>query len=258
VRRSLALVPLLLLVPVALAPAQAPPATQDVCADPTLRCPDLTMAPPSDLSLARSPGGRLVLRAENRIVNVGRGPVEVRAFRGTYGGSIPAVQVIQRTDGRPPLRVAGAGRVTYKFVDRGRGSYWKFDRAARFELWTRRADGTRGRLVRTGPKLAYCLRDLERRRTWRRVPRDAVYGPCSQARGAERLRLGTSAGWADVYPASYPENWIAVGGLRGCFDFVHRADPGDGLRELREDNNTGSRVIALPPRRGSVAPRGRC
>jgi hypothetical protein len=239
-------------------PAPAPAPAPKVCDDPALACPDLRMAPPTDLRLARSPSGRTILRAENRIVNVGRGPLEVRARRGDYGDFPDAEQVVQRRDGGEPLRVPGAGRVTFKFVDGYRGSYWKYQDAARFELWTRRADGSRDRMVRTGPKLAYCFRDLDKVRSGPRVPPRRVYPACTQRRLVDAVRLGTSVGWADVYPAPYPENWIDVTGLRGCFVFVHRADPGGSLVEEREDNNLGLRTIALPPRKGRVAPAGRC
>ncbi|HEX6697692.1 MAG TPA: hypothetical protein VF080_12870, partial [Solirubrobacteraceae bacterium] len=50
------------------------------CHDPALglRCPDLVMAPPSHLRLAHSPSRkRVVLRMENRIVNLGAGPAEL-------------------------------------------------------------------------------------------------------------------------------------------------------------------------------------
>lgn len=49
------------------------------CPDPALalRCPDLVMAPPSHLRADRSPSGkRVVLRMENRIVNLGAIPVD--------------------------------------------------------------------------------------------------------------------------------------------------------------------------------------
>ena len=50
------------------------------CDDPALglRCPDLVMAPPSHLRVERSPSHRhVVLRMENRIVNLGAGPAEL-------------------------------------------------------------------------------------------------------------------------------------------------------------------------------------
>lgn len=239
--------------------AEAPPVLADPCSqDLSLLCPDLTMAPPSRLDVARSPGGRLILRAENRIVNAGTGPMEVRARRATEGGTFgEAYQVIRRREGAPHI-LRGAGRVTFKFVDRYRGSYWKYAAAARFELWRTDDRGRRTELRRTGPKLAYCFRDLERVRPSSRSPRGRVYPACTQRRTPSQVRLGTSVGWADIYPAPYPENWIDVTGLRGCYAFVHRADPGAHLAEQREDNNVGVRLVSLPPRQGSVRPRGAC
>lgn len=238
------------------ATAQEPglvPATPELCGDAALLCPDLVMAPPRDLEVVRSPSGRRVMRAENAIVNIGRGPMEVRTTASGMATVEPAEQVVRRADGAEPVRLPGAGQVLLKFVDRYRGSYWKYDQAARFELWTLDAAGQRAARVRVGPKLAYCLRDLDRVRTGADVPRKRVYPACSQKARPGRLRLGTSVGWADVYPAKYPENWIDVTGLRGCFAFVHRADPGGFLAEEREDNNVGERRVLLPAtKRGGV------
>ena len=50
------------------------------CHDPALalRCPDLVMAPPSHLRVDAQPSRkRVVLRMENRIVNLGAGPAEL-------------------------------------------------------------------------------------------------------------------------------------------------------------------------------------
>ena len=117
-------------------------------------------------------------------------------------------------------------------------------------------DILRAQLQRTGPKLSYCFRDLRRVRSFKRTPRGRVYPACSQSFGRRELRLGVSPGWADIYPSTYHENWISITGLRGCFAFVHRADPTSELVEEHNDNNIGERIIRLPPRHGSVAPRG--
>jgi hypothetical protein len=229
------------------------------CDDPVLKlkCPDLRMAPPSDLRVRRV--GRVVrLLAQNRIVNVGQGPLELRAKhsgnpRSTSYDFARATQVVRSKAGKPvffPL----AGWIYWKAIP-GQGHYWKYWRAARFELWTLNADGTRKRLQRTGPKLSYCFRDLKKVRSYARTPRKAVFPGCSQDFGRRELRLGVSPGWADIYPATYNENWISVTHLRGCFAFVHRADPLGDIVEQREDNNIGQRIIQLPPVHGSVAPR---
>ncbi|HWH93803.1 MAG TPA: hypothetical protein VNT03_08075 [Baekduia sp.] len=243
------------------APAQEPESPDtNPCNDIVLAlaCPDLRMAPPTDLRVHKA-GKVLRLLATNRIVNVGSGPLELRADHTADASSTDALfaqatQVVRTRTGAPAVFFPLAGFVYWKAIP-GQGHYWKFWHAARFELWTLNADGTRAKLQRTGPKLSYCFRDLRRVRTWKRSPRHRVYPACSQSFGRKELRLGVSPGWADIYPSSYPENWISITGLKGCFAFVHRADPLGDLIEEHEDNNIGQRVIRLPPRHGSVAPR---
>jgi hypothetical protein len=232
--------------------AQAPVETNPCELYKTALCPDLIMAPPDGLFVGRSPKGRLRLYATNHIINVGAGPLEIKGKRKSAREMI-ARQVIHRR-GLRPIVTPDAGELYFKFVDSSRGSYWKYSHAARFELWTRQPDGSKGELVRTGPKLDYCFRDLDRVRAYARHTR--YFPGCSQVRGLASDRLGVSRGWADVYPSTYPENWIDITGLRGCFTFVHRADPLGKIAEEREDNNIGWRHIRLPPRRGSIAPRG--
>jgi hypothetical protein len=237
-------------------PAEPPPPATPVnepqllnpCSDPllALRCPDLVMAPPSHLSVRRA-GGVVRLRAENRIINIGQGPLELRATRTMSARFAKSTQVV-RTRGGGARFFPEAGYVYFKAIP-GQGHYWKYYRAARFELWTLNPDGTRAKLRRAGPKLSYCFRDLRRVRTFARAPRARQFGACSQDPGRREMRLGTSAGWADIYPAAYHENWISVTGLRGCFAFVHRADPLGELIEEREDNNIGVRRVQLPPTR---------
>ena len=35
-------------------------------------------------------------------------------------------------------------------------------------------------------------------------------------------------------------------GLRGCFAYVHRADPENGIWETNETNNDAQRIVRLP------------
>ena len=231
---------------------QPPPVETNPCKlYKTALCPDLIMAPPDGLYVGRSPAGRLRLYATNHIINVGRGPLEIKGKR-SGAREMQARQVIHRAGFRP-IVTPDAGEIYFKYVDAGRGSYWKYSHAARFELWSLTPDGKKDQLVRTGPKLDYCFRDLDRVRAYAR--RTAYYPGCSQVRGLASDRLGVSRGWADVYPSTYPENWIDITGLKGCFSFVHRADPLGKIAEEREDNNYGWRHVSLPPLHGSVAPR---
>ena len=240
-------------------PAQTPPpplqpsATLSPCVDPAVRarCPDLVMAAPSDLRAERTRSGRRLLRIRNSIENVGSGPVELFAQR-TGPREMAARQVLEDPPGIRRRYQTGA-EVYYTSVPARGGDYWKFDDAARFELWGLFPDGRRAGLVRIGPKLRYCLRDLDRVGTpgpGSLVPARRVFPACNQSARKTEVTLGTSVGWADVYPASYPGNFIEVTGLVGCFVVLHRADPDRHILELSEANNVSARVVRLPFRPG--------
>jgi hypothetical protein len=211
-----------------------------------LRCPNLRIGPPTGLYVENA-GGRVRLRATSDVRSRGKGPMELRGLR-NGPRSMRVRQRIYKT-GRGHITVPT--RATLHFTDVGAyfgGSYWKVHQLARFELWS---VGGRRRLlhrVRVGPKLNYCLRDLERTRPGRRSPSHRHYPGCNQDPYRDRVTLGTSVGWSDVYPADYDKQWIGVAGLRGCFAFVMRVDPHDLLYESDEDDNSSRRLIRLPYR----------
>jgi hypothetical protein len=221
------------------------------CQDPALgfRCPDLVMAPPTHMQLDRSPSRtRVVLRMANRIVNIGVAPVEFFGQRiSPY--EMHARQVISDASGRR-IRFETGAELYFKSVPTRGGSYWKFQNAARFELWAVDLAARRTQLVRVGPKLAYCLRDLRRVRFGPTVRRHRRFGACNQRTGKREVTLGTSPGWADIYPSTYPENWIDVTGLTGCFAVVHRVDPERHIFESNEANNVSSKIVRLPYKPG--------
>ena len=220
-----------------------------------LRCPDLVMRRPYGLYTDRlTRAGHTVLRAGNVIDSVGAGPAELHGRRIGPRFMRARQRIYTRDGGR--IGVATNARLQFKFAHQSR-YWWKFYSAARFELWRVDGEGRRSTLVRTGPKVAYCLRDLTRTRPkLRRSPPRPHYPACSTNPDAERVTLGTSPGWADIYPPAYPEQWIDVTGLRGCFAYVHIADPDNGIFESDEDNNEAQAIIRLPYR--SDRPRDGC
>jgi hypothetical protein len=231
------------------ASAQEPPPSP--CADRSLRCPDLRMRPPYDLHTVRTSGGRTLLRAANAILSVGRGPVALMGSRAPGVRTMTVSQRVYRTNGGF-VTLPSQGAIVFKHIA-GQGGYWKFVDAARFDLWT---VGANRAVVRTGPKLIYCFRDLQRLRPSARSPRTRVFGACSQDRSRRSVRLGTSVGWADVYPASYHENYVDVTGLRGCFALWQTADPANVIAETDELNNAARTIVRLrPPQQPRV---GRC
>jgi Lysyl oxidase len=234
---------------------QAPPA-ENPCIGPDagqLLCPDLVMRQPWGMYVERYRGHTL-LRAGNAIDSVGEGPAELFGTRIGPRFMRARQRIYKRAGGR--IGVATDGRLQFKFAHLSR-YWWKFYNAARFELWRVDADGRRTKLVRTGPKVSYCLRDLvHTRSSLPRSPRFPHYPACSNSSRAQHVTLGTSVGWADVYPPSYPEQWIDVTGLRGCFAYAHIADPNNRLYESNEDNNEAQVIVKLPFR--STARRTGC
>ena len=210
-----------------------------------LRCPDLVMRQPYGLYTDHlTKAGHTVLRAGNVIDSVGAGPAELHGNRIGPRFMRARQRIYTRRGGR--IGVSTGARLQFKFAHQSR-YWWKFYNAARFELWRVDADGRRTRRVRRGPKVAYCLRDLTHTRPrLRRSPRGPHYPACSTNSRAQRVTLGTSIGWADIYPPAYPEQWIDVTGLRGCFAYVHIADPGNGIYESNEDNNEAQVIVRLP------------
>jgi Lysyl oxidase len=223
------------------------------CLDPLQReallCPDLVMKKPHGVHLDRTVvRGRVVLRAGNSIDNVGRGPAELFGVR-TSRLFMRARQRIYRRGGGRRLGIRTGARLYFKYVT-GQRRFWKFLYAAKFELWRLNSEGRRVRKVKRGPKVSYCLRDLRRTRFLARSPGRRVYPACNTNPRTRKVRLGTSVGWSDIYPPSYPEQYLDVTGLRGCFAYRHTADPRNGIYESNESNNTAQVIVRLPFRPG--------
>ena len=220
-----------------------------------LHCPDLKMRKP--FALDRDVvNGIPVLRAANSIDSVGNGPAELVGDR-DGPRSMKAKQKIYRRGGGRILRKTGA-ELYFKSIP-GQGRYWKFEHAAKFRLHRLNKNGNRVELVEIGPKQTYCLRDLEHSHPgMSNSPNGRVYPACSQSSGRQTEQLGTSVGWSDVYPSTYHQNWIELNDIpkRGCYAFVHEADPKDGIFEKKENNNEASTVVYLT-RNGKYLP-GRC
>jgi Lysyl oxidase len=210
-----------------------------------LRCPDLTMSKPFGLTLDRLVRpGRAVLRAGNSINSVGRGPAELHGVRIGPRLMRGRQRIYKRAGGR--IGITTGARLYFKHIPQ-QGGYWKFRSAARFELWRLNRAGERTDLARVGPKVSYCLRDLLHTSPGlSRSPRAFFYPACNMSSATQRVTLGTSVGWSDVYPPGYHEQWIDVTGLRGCFSYVHIADPRNGIYESNERNNSAKVTVRLP------------
>ena len=232
----------------AAAPAASAAAIENPCDGPqaqALLCPNLRIGPASEMYVQASGPGRVLLRATSDVRSRGLGPMELRGTR-NGGRTMRTVQRIYRKGGGH-LDVRGGA--TLRFTGVGAyfgGFYWKVHQLARFDLRRVLPDGSLGGVVRTSPKLNYCLRDLTLTRPGRGAPNSRHYPGCSQNPYQDRVTLGTSVGWSDIYPAPYHQQWIDVAGLRGCFGFEMIVDPKELLFESNEEDNTSVRTVRLP------------
>jgi len=209
-----------------------------------LLCPNLRIGRPSEMYVSTYEG-KALLHATSDVESRGRGPMEVRGVRDGPKSMRVTERIYRAGGGHITLRTHAALR----FTDVGEyfgGSYWKVHQLARFTLRKVRPDGTFGPVLRTSPKLNYCLRDLDRTRPGRRSPVTAHYPGCNQDPRIRRDVAGTSVGWSDIYPADYDKQYIDVSGLHGCFVFQMTVDPRHLLFESNERDNSSHRRVRLP------------
>jgi hypothetical protein len=210
-----------------------------------LLCPNLRIGPASELFVEDNGPGRALLRATSDVRSRGRGPLELIGKRNGWR--------TMRTNQR--IYKVGGGHITVqsdatlRFTEVGAywgGAYWKVHQLAQFDLRRVEPDGSLGAVVRTSPKLNYCLRDLTRTQPSAVSPASRHYPGCNQNPYRSRVTLGTSVGWSDIYPAPYQQQWINVAGLSGCFSFEMIVDPEENLFESNENDNSSQRRVVLP------------
>jgi hypothetical protein len=234
---------------VAAQPADAPAApAQNPCEGgeaKLLLCPNLRMGPATELYVEDQGPGQILLRATSDVRSRGRGPIELIGKRNGYR-TMKTNQRIYKADGG---HVTVRSDATLRFTDVGAywgGAYWKVHQLAQFDLREVEPDGSLGAVVRTSPKLNYCLRDLTRTQPSAVSPAARHYPGCNQNPYRGRVTLGTSVGWSDVYPAPYHQQWINVTGLSGCYSFEMTVDPEEHLFESNERDNSSQRRVLLP------------
>jgi len=229
-------------------PATSQAATENPCHGPEraqLLCPNLRIGPASELYVENHGPGRVLLRATSDVRSRGRGPMELIGRRNGWR-TMTTNQRIYKVGGG---HITVKSDATLRFTDVGYqfgGAYWKVHRLAQFDLRPIAADGSLGDPVRTSPKLNYCLRDLELTRVMKATPLSRHYPGCNQNPYRNRVTLGTSVGWSDIYPAPYHQQYINVAGLRGCFVFEMTVDPEENLFESNEKDNSSRRLVELP------------
>lgn len=192
--------------------------------------PNLQALPASDIRLEAS-GTQTLLRFSTITVNVGTGPLELRAGP-TVGSSQKVYQRIYLEGGGFEERVAG------DFEYHPTHGHFHFEDYANYVLQPVDAPGAS---QRTGTKTTFCIMDTTRYNTrLSGAPKKAFYTTCgSQVQGM-------SVGWGDKYGYWLPDQWIDVTGLPDD-TYVLRiiVDPLNRLAETSDDDNVSELRIQL-------------
>jgi hypothetical protein len=198
--------------------------------DPLL--PDLAMGPIEDIAVGITENGDQRLRFGATIVNIGDGPLLVRARRQWLGNEDWAVEqwVAERAGGYSS-RLTGASLI----YGGDAHNHWHVKQVEVHQLETLEGE-VLGRLVKQG----FCFFDTDAyRAALPGAPQDAHWGARGCAGSFDtRVRMGLSVGWGDKYPWHLLDERIDVTGLPdGQYRIRQIADPNDEFEETDETNN---------------------
>ena len=177
-------------------------------------------------------GGRERLRFSSAIGNFGEGPIELRG--NTKRKPVKAFQHVRQSNGQSIPEEVG------RFVrdDRPGHEHWHFRQLAFYRLTHK------GRTVGTMQKQAFCLVDSARVRASNRSPNTKRYR--ESGCDGDSLRMGISVGWADVYPAELPGQYINLKGVKsGTYRLEFEINPRSGLKERKSPQRRTSVRIRI-------------
>jgi hypothetical protein len=195
----------------------------------TDKLPDLKVAKMAHFKIQRTASGRRLLRFDGMMVNVGRGPFEIRGKRATTKKPWVIDQVIYQTGGTTRRIRTPA---TMKYAGDGH-DHWHVRRILSYHLWS-----TRG--TSRDAKIGFCFFDTNRRSTT--LPgapklRKYFQSGCGKKKSLH-TKNGISVGWADLYPAKFAYQWIDITGLPGGTYTIRAAvDLYGQFTEANEANN---------------------
>lgn len=177
---------------------------------------------------------RRCLRFDTILANRGRGPLEVAYQADAAHGILSAYQRVYRNNGTYKSRFA----VATEFHPTHGHFHIKDFYVAR--LWRVDARGRpRGkRPVARGDKNGFCPEDSTPTSQSSTGPHYHCYSTNAETSGAVQV-VGISPGWADLYTAWLPDQYLEISGVRdGRYLFELEIDPHDVFVESSEKDNS--------------------
>jgi lysyl oxidase/Big-like domain-containing protein len=219
------------LVPVLLAMGAAGavvPIVASATADPVL--PDLRADPPENLTV--DPGsGRLLIRFDGFVTNIGQGPLDIEGNPQVAGGMQQYVGAVGALAPDHP--------VTVKYETNDSHNHFHLMQIMRYSLWNQSHTAE----VAPGQKVGFCAVDSQPAPSPSPAPAAQTYsteanGFCDWGDpGATFLQMGVSSGWRDRYYNGLAFQWVDASNVPpGVYSVAAQADPNGMIRESNETN----------------------
>jgi hypothetical protein len=202
--------------------------------------PDLRTPLPSRLYFEAPNGahpGRWVIRFDNKV--------------GNYGGKLE-LEAILNSDGTKTIyqnvydELSGGNMVEHKvvnsdFIYHPTHNHFHFAGFASYLLTKRDSKGVYRPTTKTGTKTSFCILDS--------IPVQFINSSFTKSDTTCNAHIqGLSAGYADVYTAELPEQWVDIGTAplpNGQYAIVSVVDPTNKIKETNEQNNAGERFFTV-------------
>ena len=205
--------------------------------------PDLRADPPANPYLQVYGDGRLLLRFDGYVTNVGTGPLDINGN--------PQATMYQRVSDGGAL--VNDHAVPVKFETADGHNHFHLMKIMRYSLWNQ----ARTAEVAPGQKVGFCLYDYNKATNFSGTRAPAVYALgrpgdtfCNVGDPqATSLNMGVGSGWRDDYGAYLALQWVNVSDTSpGNYYLASDADPNDIIRESNEDNPRAftSTTVAVP------------
>jgi hypothetical protein len=206
--------------------------------------PDFDQQAPTGLTVAHSLG-RWLLGFTSQVDNIGLGPAILVGVRPPGHRRMIGTQLVRLANGN--VR-AYPDVAQIRYTNSPPHHHWHLMRFDSFELRT-----PDGQLIVRDRKNGFCLAD-----TYGAAPghwpgrRRHFMGNCGRYHlEARRMRMGTTPGYTDRYPAFFHGQNVDVTGVRsGVYVLTHRVNASLRLHELRYDNDAASVRIRIAWVRG--------
>jgi hypothetical protein len=201
--------------------------------------PDFEQRAPAGLQIAGGPG-RWLLGFTSLVDNLGPGSSIIVGVRPAGDARMDARQLVRLANGRTRVYDDVA---QLRYTNSPPHHHWHLMRFDSFALTT-----LDGRTLIRDRKSGFCLADH-----WGAAPgfypgRHPVFvGDCEQYHPeATQVRMGTSPGYTDRYPAFFHGQNVDISRVpAGTYDLMHRVNAELRLHELRYDNDAASVRIRL-------------